>query len=51
VTVEDAASGDSFELVLGEKERPLDVFYHPFAHASARGIELISDRRRAAARV
>jgi hypothetical protein len=51
VTVEDAASGDSFELVLGEKERPLDVFYHPFAHARARGIELIGDRRRAAARV
>src|SRR5262245_29804563 len=46
VTVDDA-SGDSFELVVGENERPLDVFHHPFAYAHARGIELLGDRRRA----
>ena len=47
VTVDDAASGDSFELVVAEKERPLDVFHHPFAYARARGIELFGDRPRA----
>ena len=45
VTVEDAMTGDYFELVLADNERPLDVFYHPFAYARARGIELIGDRR------
>jgi hypothetical protein len=45
VTVEDAVSGESFELVVAERERPLDVFYHPFAYARARGIELRDDRR------
>jgi hypothetical protein len=47
VTVADATTGDSFELVVAETERPLDVFYHPFAYARARGIELRDDRRRA----
>jgi len=37
VTVDDAATGDYFELVLGEDDRPLDVFHHPYAHAAARG--------------
>jgi hypothetical protein len=37
VTVRDAATGDYFELVLGENDRPLDVFHHPYAHAAARG--------------
>jgi hypothetical protein len=45
VTVEDASTGDYFELALADNERPLDVFYHPFAYARARGIELIADRR------
>jgi hypothetical protein len=45
VTVADATTGDYFELVLADNERPLDVFYHPFAYARARGIELIGDRR------
>jgi hypothetical protein len=45
VTVEDATTGDYFELALADNERPLDVFYHPFAYARARGIELIGDRR------
>jgi hypothetical protein len=39
VTVSDATNGDYFELVLEEDERALDVFYHPFAHAAARGLE------------
>jgi hypothetical protein len=37
VTVNDAATGDYFELVLGEDDRPLDVFHHPYAHAASRG--------------
>jgi hypothetical protein len=45
VTVDDATTGDYFELVLADNERPLDVYYHPFAYARARGIELIGDRR------
>lgn len=45
VTVADVATGDYFELVLAENERPLDVFYHPYAYARARGIELLADRR------
>jgi hypothetical protein len=44
VTVDDATTGDSFELVVAENERPLDVFQHPFAYARARGIELLGDR-------
>ncbi len=39
IAVDDAATDDSFELVLDEDEPPLDVFHHPFAHAAARGIE------------
>jgi len=39
VTVDDAANGDHFEVVLDEHDRALDVFHHPFAHAAARGIE------------
>jgi hypothetical protein len=38
VTVDDAATGDYFELVLREDDRPLDVFHHPYAHAAARGL-------------
>jgi hypothetical protein len=44
VAVADAANDDYFELVLDEHERALDVFYHPFAHAAARGLELRTDR-------
>src|SRR5262245_11990584 len=46
VTVDDA-SGDNLELVVGENERPLDVFHHAVAYAHARGIELPGDGRRA----
>ena len=44
VTVADAMTGDYFELVLADSELPLDVFYHPFAYARARGVELLGDR-------
>jgi hypothetical protein len=44
VTVADAANDDYFELVLGEHERALDVFEHPFAHAAARGVEFRASR-------
>ena len=39
IAVDDAASDDSFELVLDEDERALDVFHHPYAHAAARGLQ------------
>jgi len=45
VTVAVADFDDYFELVLAEGEPPLDVFYHPFAYARARGLELASDVR------
>jgi hypothetical protein len=44
VTVADPANDDYFELVLGEHERALDVFEHPFAHAAARGVEFRARR-------
>ena len=43
VTVDDARTGDSFELVVADNERALDVFQHPFAYAHARGVELLGD--------
>jgi hypothetical protein len=51
VTVDDGASGDAFELVVADYERPLDVFQHPFAYAHARGIELSDSRRNAGVQV
>jgi hypothetical protein len=44
VAVADATTGDYFELVLADDERPLDVFYHPFAYARARGLELADEQ-------
>ena len=44
ITVDDAANGDYFELILDEHDRALDVFHHPFAHAAARGIEFSTGR-------
>jgi hypothetical protein len=44
VTVDDGANDDYFELILGEHDRALDVFHHPFAHAAARGIEFRTGR-------
>jgi hypothetical protein len=39
VAVTDSANDDSFELVVDEHESALDVFYHPFARAAAKGLE------------
>ena len=44
VPVDDAANDEHFELVLDERDRPPDVFHHPFAHAAARGIEFRTGR-------
>jgi hypothetical protein len=44
VTVDDVANGDYFELILGERDRALDVFHHPFAHAAVRGLEFDEGR-------
>ena len=40
VRVADAKAGESFELVLGEGDRPLDVFQHPYAYAALRGLDV-----------
>ena len=40
VSVADRPSGTCFELVLEPGERALDVFQHPYAYASARGLEI-----------
>jgi hypothetical protein len=45
VTVEDTRTGQSFELVVAENERALDVFQHPYAYAHARGIVVLGDPR------
>lgn len=39
VTVFDSKTGDRFELVLGDDDSPMDVFYHPYSHAAQRGLE------------
>jgi hypothetical protein len=44
VQVVDAKAGEAFELVLGEGDRPLDVFHHPYAYAALRGLEIGSTR-------
>jgi hypothetical protein len=36
ITVDDAQSGEGFELVLRDGERALDVYRHPFAYAAQR---------------
>lgn len=38
VVVDDAATGERFELDIRAGESPLDVFHHPFAYAARRGI-------------
>ena len=43
VTVVDTGTGTAFELVLAENERPLDVFYHPYAYAAARGLDVFGE--------
>src|SRR3954454_7919861 len=39
VAVNDSRTGEAFELVLGENEKPLDVFEHPYAYAAYRGLD------------
>lgn len=36
ITVDDAKTGETFELVLRDEERALDVYQHPFAYAAQR---------------
>jgi hypothetical protein len=38
VTVVDSRSQEQFELVLGEGDRAMDVFHHPYAYAARRGM-------------
>jgi hypothetical protein len=38
VAVQDEASGEHFELEVGEHDHPLDIFDHPYAYAAARGL-------------
>jgi hypothetical protein len=38
IIVDDARTGESFELSAGDGRRALDLFYHPFAYAAARGV-------------
>jgi hypothetical protein len=38
VCVDDAATGDRFELVVDDGDA-LDVYYHPYAYAALRGVE------------
>jgi hypothetical protein len=46
VQVIDNRNGESFELVLGPGDPPLDVFHHPYAYAAARGLEFEDTRVR-----
>jgi hypothetical protein len=39
VNVYDQTTDDSFELVLGPQDSPLEVFRHPYAYAAWRGID------------
>jgi hypothetical protein len=36
VAVEDTKTGEMFDLPVGDDDRPLDVFHHPYAYAAAR---------------
>jgi hypothetical protein len=40
VVVSDAKLGETFELVLDERDDAMDVFHHPYAYAAYRGLEL-----------
>jgi len=39
VAVLDSKTGDSFELLVDEADRALDVFHHPYAYAAHRGLD------------
>ncbi len=40
VVVEDTRTDEAFELVLSDTDNALDVFNHPYAYASYRGLEV-----------
>jgi hypothetical protein len=40
VVVVDSNTDESFELVVDPTDGPLDVFYHPYAAAAARGLDI-----------
>ena len=44
VVVVDSRLCESFELVVEPDDRPLEVFYHPYAAAAARGLDLAGGR-------
>jgi hypothetical protein len=48
VVVEDRRTGETFELVLSDTDNALDVFDHPFAYASHRGLAVGESRGEAA---
>lgn len=37
VAVNDTKTGEAFEVPVGDGDRPLDVFHHPYAYAARRG--------------
>ena len=39
VVVSDARIGETFELVLDDRDNAMDVFNHPYAYAAHRGLE------------
>jgi hypothetical protein len=39
VALADSRTGVSFEILVADGERPLDVFHHPYAYAAWRGID------------
>ncbi len=36
VAVEDTKTGEMFDLPVGDDDRPLDIFHHPYAYAARR---------------
>lgn len=44
VSLRDDATGESFELLVGPTDDPLDVYEHPYAYAAARGLLIGSGR-------
>jgi hypothetical protein len=44
VVLHDDARGESFELLVGPTDDPLDVYEHPYAYAAARGLLVGSGR-------
>jgi hypothetical protein len=48
VVVDDTRTDEMFELVLSDTDNAMDVFNHPFAYASYRGLEVGGSRNEAA---